>query len=164
MNLVTPAIGIIVWMTVVFLLLFFLLKKFAWKPILEMIKERETKISTSLALAKQTQEEMKELKASNEKMLQEAIQEREAMLRQANTMKEGIIAEAKHKAQTEADRIVENARLNILNEKNAAMVELKNQIANLSIEMAEKMLREELSNKDKHRLFVEKQMENIKFN
>lgn len=164
MNLVTPAIGIIVWMTVVFLLLFFLLKKFAWKPILEMIKERETKISTSLALAKQTQEEMKELKASNEKMLHDAMLEREAMLRQANTMKEGIIAEAKQKAQTEADRIVENARLNILNEKNAAMVELKNQIANLSIEMAEKMLRDELSNKDKHRLYIEKQMENIKFN
>lgn len=164
MNLVLPAIGTIFWMTVVFLLLFFLLKKFAWKPILSMIKEREAKISTSLALAKQTQEEMKQLKADNEKMMHEAIQERENILKQANAVKESIISEAKTKAQQEADRIVEAARINIQNEKMAAIVELKNQIADFSLEMAEKILNEELSQKDKHKSFVEKQLEQIKFN
>lgn len=164
MNLVLPAIGIIFWMTVVFLGLFLVLKKFAWKPILDMIKERETKISTSLALAKQTQEEMKQLKADNEKMLHEAIQERELILKQANSVKESIISEAKSKAQQEADRIVESARMNIQNEKMAAIIDLKNQIADFSLEMAEKILVDELSNKDKQRSFVEKQLDQFKFN
>ena len=127
MDLMNPGIGLIFWMTLAFLALLFILGKFAWKPILQSIKERETKISTSLAMAKQTQEEMKRLKADNEALLKEAKNERDAIIRDANKMKESIINEARKKAQTEADKIVESARESIMNEKMAAIIELKNQ-------------------------------------
>jgi len=164
MGLVTPGIGLIFWMTLVFLLLLILLKKFAWGPILSSIKEREQSISTSLAMAKQTQEEMKRLQADNEKLLKEARGERDAILREANKLKDSIINEAKGKAQTEADRIVESARENIESEKRAASTEIKTQVAELSIEIAEKVLVAELSDKKKQSNLVQAQLDQLNFN
>jgi len=164
MGLVTPGIGLIFWMTLVFLVLLFLLKKFAWGPIMSSIKEREMSISTSLAMAKQTQEEMKKLQADNEKLLKEARVERDAILTEANKLKDNIINEAKSKAQVEANRIVESALENIENEKRAALTEIKTQVAELSIEIAEKVLGAELSDKKKQGDLVQAQLEQLNFN
>ncbi len=164
MGLVTPGIGLIFWMTLVFLILLFLLKKFAWGPIMSSIKEREMSISTSLAMAKQTQEEMKQLQADNEKLLKEARIERDAILSDANKIKDNIINEAKSKAKVEADRIVESALENIENEKRAALTEIKTQVAELSIEIAEKVLGAELSDKKKQGDLVQAQLDQLNFN
>lgn len=164
MDLVNPGIGLIFYMTVTFLLLLFILGKFAWKPILNMLKEREDKISSSLEMAKQTQEEMKKLKADNELLLKEAKDERDNIIKEANKIKETIINEAKSKAQSEADKIVESARENINNERMAAMIDLKNQIAELSIMVAEKVLTHELSDKAKQKEVLENELKNINFN
>ncbi len=164
MDLMNPGIGLIFWMTLTFLILLFLLKKFAWKPILQSIKEREQKISNSLAMAKQTQEEMKRLKADNEALLKEAKNERDSILRDANKMKESIINEARNKAQSEADKIIESARESIRNEKMAAINELKNQVADLSIEIAEKILMRELEDKKSKQKLVEENLKSINFN
>jgi len=164
MDLVMPGIGLIFWMTLVFSILLLLLKKFAWKPIMTSLKEREQDISSSLAMAKQTKAEMKQLQADNEKLLVQAREERDAILNEAKTTKDQIINEAKGKAQTEADRIVESARVDIENEKRAALTEIKTQVAELSIEIAEKVLKAELSNKAEQSKLVEKQLENLNFN
>ncbi len=128
------------------------------------IKDREQNISASLAMAKQTKREMEQLKADNEKLLVEARNERDAILVEANKTKDQIINEAKNKAQSEADRIVENARLNIENEKRAAMTEIKAQVAELSIEIAEKVLKAELGDKKKQSALVAQQLEQLNFN
>jgi F-type H+-transporting ATPase subunit b len=164
MELVLPGLGLIFWMTLVFVLLLFVLKKFAWIPILSMLKEREESISSSLDLAKQTKLEMEKLKSDNEKLLAEARHEREAIIVEANKTKDRIIAEAKEKAQSEASRLVENALQNIENEKRAAMNAIKMQVAELSIEIAEKVLNAELSDKKKQSELVEKQLNQLNFN
>ncbi len=164
MDLVMPGIGLIFWMSLTFIFLLLILKKFAWGPIMSSIKEREHSISTSLAKAKQTQEEMKRLQADNEKLLKQAREEHDVILRDANKLKETIINDAKGKAQSEADRIVESARVNIESEKAAAIIELKNQVASLTIEIAEKVLGAELDDKAKQTSFAEKQLETMNFN
>lgn len=164
MDLVMPGIGLIFWMTLVFSILLILLKKFAWKPIMDSLKEREEDISSSLELAKQTKADMKKLQADNENLLAEARKEREVILNEAKAAKDQIIGEAKDKAQSEADRIVEAAKLNIENEKRIALAEIKTQVAELSVEIAEKVLRAELSNKAEQNKLVEKQLENLNFN
>lgn len=164
MDLVSPGIGLIFWMTLTFSLLLFVLGKFAWKPIMQSLKEREDKISNSLAMAKQTQEEMKQLQADNQKLLNEAKNERDVILKEANKMKDNIINEARSKAQIEADKIVESARENINNEKMAAMIDLKNQLASLSIEVAEHVLNRELSDKESQKKLVDEDLKSINFN
>jgi len=164
MDLVMPGVGLIFWMSLTFIIVLVLLKKFAWGPIMSSIKEREQKISNSLAMAKKTQEDMKRLQADNEKLMQQAREERDLILREANKLKDSIIGEAKSKAQVEADRIVETARINIENEKAAAIAELRNQMASLTIEVAEKVLTAELSDKAKQTSFAEKQLETMNFN
>ena len=164
MELIMPGIGLIFWMTLVFSLLLILLKKFAWKPIMESLKQREQDISSSLAMAKQTKADMKQLQADNEKLLKLAREERDVILNEAKATQTQIINEAKDKAQTEADRIVEVARVNIENEKRAALTEIKTQVAELSIDIAEKVLQAELSNKAEQSKLVEKQLENLNFN
>jgi len=159
-----PGIGLLFWMTLTFSILLLLLKKFAWKPIMESLKEREQDISSSLAMAKQTKSEMKQLQADNEKLLVKAREERDVILNEAKVAKDQIINEAKDKAQLEADRIVESARVNIENEKRAALSEIKTQVAELSIDIAEKVLKAELSNKSEQSKLVEKQLENLNFN
>lgn len=145
MELVTPGIGLIFWQTVTFLIVLFLLSKFAWKPIMSALKEREKTIETALASAEQARAEMQQLKASNEALLQQARLERDAILKDAQEAANNIIGEARTKAITEADRIIANAKATIETEKQAALTELKNQVASLSIEIAEKVLRKQLS-------------------
>ena len=152
MELVKPAIGLVFWMIVTFSIILFILKKFAWKPILNMIKERETSIDNALKSAEAAREEMKKLQSSNEKILADARNERDAMLKDARDTKDAIINEAKTKAKTEADRMIEQARAAITSEKMAAITELKSQVATLSIDIAEKILKEQLSSDEKQKI------------
>ena len=164
MELVTPGIGLLFWMTLSFGLLLFVLGKYAWKPIMKMIKERENTIEEALQAAEKTKQEMANLHVSNEKLLKDAKEERELMLREARKVKDGIINEAKQKAVNEANLIIESARQTIHNEKMAAITDLKNQIASLSIEIAEKILTAELSDKDKQNQLINKFLDDVKLN
>jgi F-type H+-transporting ATPase subunit b len=163
-GLVEPAIGLIFWTTITFILLLVLLGKFAWKPILSAIKTREEGIEKALASAESALNDMRELKSNNEKILQEARAERDNLLKEARDTKDAIIAEAKSKSQSEADRIMASAREQITNEKNAAVAELKNQVATLSIEIAEKILRSELSSDEKQKALVSNLMKDVNLN
>ena len=164
MQLINPGFGLIFWMTLAFLIVFFILKKFAWKPILASLKEREDSIEDALKSAEEAKKEMATLKAANEGLLREAREERDAMLTDARKIKEQIIAEARDKASKEAGIIVENAREQINSEKQAALTELKNLIATYSIEIAEKVLQEELSDKKKQQAYVDKLLKEIQLN
>ena len=154
MELVTPAIGLIFWTTVVFTLLVLLLKKFAWKPILSAVDERNKSIKDSLAQAEKARSEMSELTANNEKIIAQAKVDRDIILKEARDMKNEIISEAKDKANKEAEKLVSTAKEQILNEKMKAITELKNHVADLSIEMAEKILSAELSDVAKQKELV----------
>ena len=156
MELVTPAIGLIFWTTVVFTLLVLLLKKFAWKPILSAVDERNKSIKDSLAQAEKARSEMSELTANNEKIIAQAKVDRDIILKEARDMKSEIISEAKEKASKEADKIVSTAKEQISNEKMKAMTELKNHVADLSIDMAEKILKLELSDASKQKELITK--------
>jgi len=154
MKLVTPEIGLIFWTTVVFTLLVILLKKFAWKPILSAVDQRNQSIKESLAEAEKARTEMSKLTANNEKILAQAKLDRDIILKEARDMKNEIISQAKEQANIEADKLVNSAKDQISNEKMKALTELKNQVADLSIEMAEKILKSELSNADKQKELV----------
>ncbi|MBP93370.1 ATP synthase F0 subcomplex B subunit [Bizionia echini] len=147
--------GLFVVQTILLLLLIVLMVKFAWKPIMNSLNEREEGIQGALDAAEKAKREMQNLQASNEKLLQEARLERESMLKEAREMKLKMIEDAKAEAQAEAGKLVANAQVAIENEKKAAIAELKTQVASLSIEIAEKVVREELSNKDKQMKLVE---------
>ena len=162
MELVTPAIGLIFWTTVVFTLLVLLLKKFAWKPILSAVDERNQSIKNSLAQAEKARSEMSELTANNEKIIAQAKVDRDVILKEARDMKNEIISEAKDKASKEAEKLVSTAKEQILNEKMKAITELKNHVADLSIEMAEKILSSELSDVDKQKELVKKALKESK--
>lgn len=164
MELLTPSLGLIVWMTLCFLILFFLLKKMAWKPIMKMIKDREVSIQEALNSAEKAREEVKNLQAGHEQILKEARAERDQMLKEARDIKDQIVSEAKTKAQVEADKIMTTARENIQHEKMAAITELKNQVAQLSIEIAEKILKEELSSQEKQKQLVKALLDDVKLN
>jgi F-type H+-transporting ATPase subunit b len=163
-SLIEPGIGLIFWTAITFLLLLFILGKFAWKPILSAIKTREENISAALKSAEAALNDMRELKAANEVILTQARTERDSMLKEARETKDSIVAEAKHKAQSEADRILSSAREQIANEKNAAIAELKKQVAVLSIEIAEKILKSELSNDEKQKTLVSNLMKDVNLN
>ena len=162
MELVTPAIGLIFWTTVVFTLLVLLLKKFAWKPILSAVDERNQSIKNSLAQAEKARNEMSELTANNEKIIAQAKVDRDVILKEARDMKNEIISEAKDKASKEAEKLVSTAKEQILNEKMKAITELKNHVADLSIEMAEKILNSELSDVAKQKELVKKALKESK--
>lgn len=164
MELVKPEFGLIFWMTVSFLIVLFLLKKFAWKPILNSLKERETSIEEALNSAKKARDEVSNMKAENERILQEARNERDVLLKQARETKDQIVNEARTKAQVEADRIITIARETINNEKMAAITELKNQVATLSIEIAEKVIRQQLSTDEKQKALVNDLLKDVKLN
>jgi F-type H+-transporting ATPase subunit b len=163
-SLTTPGIGLIVWTTIVFLLLVALLGKYAWKPILSAIKTREENIANALKSAESALNDMRELKANNEKILNQARGERDNLLKEARDTKDAIIAEAKAKATKDAERILASAREQITAEKNAAVADLKNQVASLSIEIAEKILRSELSSDDKQKALVNTLMKDVNLN
>lgn len=163
-SLIEPAVGLIFWTTITFILLLVLLGKFAWKPILSAIKTREKSIETALKSAESALNDMRELKAANEIILTQARTERDAMLKEARETKDSMIAEARVKAQSEADRIMTAAREQITNEKNAAVADLKKQVAALSIEIAEKILKSELSNDEKQKALVSNLMKDVNLN
>jgi len=154
MDLVTPGLGLIFWQTVLFLLLLFILSKFAWKPILGSLKEREQGISDALNAAKKAKEEVDNLQSANEKLLQEVRLERDKILKDAQEAATGILNNAHEKASLEGNRIIETARIAIDNEKQAALAEVKNVAASLSLEIAEKLLRKELANESAQRELV----------
>jgi F-type H+-transporting ATPase subunit b len=144
MDLVTPDVGLIFWSTLFFLILLFVLGKFAWPAILSAIKARNESIRSALAAAEKAKDEMAQLKADNEKILAEAKAERDALLREAKEVKEKIIAEAKEHASLEAKKLVQGARESIKSEKAAAINDLKKQVAGLSVDIAEKLLKTKL--------------------
>ena len=156
MELVTPEIGLIFWTTVVFSLLLIVLKKYAWKPILSAVDERNKSIEDALKAADKAKEEMLSLNADNERILMEAKKERDTILKEGREIKESIIAEAKDKAKVDAEKILKTAKEQIINEKMKAITELKNQVANLSIEIAEKILKSELQDLNKQKELVTK--------
>lgn len=164
MSLVTPAIGLMFWTCVVFITLVLILKKFAWKPILNSVEARNNSIEEALQSAEKAKEEMASLQADNEKILQQAKTERDAMLKEARDLKKEIVEEAKNKANEEADKILSSAKEQINNEKMKALVELKNQVANLSIEMAEKILKSELQDSKKQKELIEKSIKSLDLN
>ena len=164
MDLVKPAIGLIFWMTLSFGIVLFILGKFAWKPILKMLQDRDASIQDALDTAKRTKEEMVALKADNEKLLNQARAERDVMLKEARNTKDAIIAEAKTKAAAEANKLIKSAREAINTEKNSAIAELKTQVATLSIEVAEKILRHELANDDKQKQLMENLLKDVNLN
>jgi F-type H+-transporting ATPase subunit b len=164
MELIQPSFGLIFWMVISFIVLITILGKFAFPMILKSLKEREESIANALSSAKKAKEEMAALKADNEKLLMQARAEREAMLKEARDVKDSIIAEAKNKAQSEAGRIMTQARESINNEKIAAINELKNQVAAMSVEIAEKILRHELSNDDKQKNLMDNLIKDISLN
>ncbi len=164
MELVTPNVGTIFWMIIIFLLVVVILKKFAWKPILNAMNDREESIDNALNAAREARQEMEGLKAGNERLLNEARKERETMLLEAMNLKEKIVAEAKEKAMAETQRSIENARQQILNEKQKAIEEMRQQISELSLRIAEKIIRKEMS-EDKQQLeMVNRLVEEIKLN
>lgn len=149
------SIGLFFWQLILFIGLVLLLRKFAWKPILSAVEKREEGIQGALDAAENAKKEMENLQADNEKLLKEARAEREAMLKEARDMKNKMIEDAKEEAKQQAGKLIEAAQASIETEKKAAIAELKSQVANLSIDIAEKVVREELSNKDKQVKLVE---------
>tara|TARA_B100001250_G_scaffold386523_1_gene383124 strand:+ start:436 stop:930 length:495 start_codon:yes stop_codon:yes gene_type:complete len=164
MELVTPEIGLIFWTIIVFSLLLIILKKYAWKPILGAVDERNKSIESALKAADKAKKEMLALNTDNERILMEAKKERDALLKEGREIKEGIIAEAKDKAKSEADRLLIAAKEQINNEKMKAITELKNQVAEMSIDIAEKILKSELADKNKQKELIEEALKSNRLN
>ena len=156
--------GLFFWQLIIFLGLLLLLKKFAWKPILDAVNEREEGIKNALLSAENAKKEMQNLKSDNEKLLAEARAERDAMMKDAREIKDKMINDAKSEAQVAGEKMISQAKAAIESEKNAAMADLKNQVSSLSLEIAEKVLRDELSNKDSQTKLVEKMLGDAKLN
>jgi F-type H+-transporting ATPase subunit b len=153
------SVGLFFWQTVLFVLLVLLLKKFAWKPILNAVNEREQGIKDALDSAQKAKEEMANLQAGNEKLLKEARAERDAMLKEARDIKNKMISDAKDEAKVEADKMVAQAQAAIESEKKAAIADLKNQVATLSINIAEKVVKQNLATDDKQQELVKSLLE-----
>ena len=158
------SLGLFFWQLVLFIGLVLLLKKFAWKPILDAVEEREDGIKDALDSAEKAKLEMQNLQADNQKLLKEARAEREEMLKEARDIKNKMIEDAKSEAQAQANKMIAQAQEAIEGEKKAAMAELKSQVAGLSLQIAEKVVREELSNKDKQIKLVESMLGEAKLN
>jgi F-type H+-transporting ATPase subunit b len=154
MELVTPGLGLIFWQTLVFVIVLFILSKFAWKPILGSLKERESSIDNALQAANQARLEMAALKADNEKLLDEARSERDRILKSAQVSSENIIQEAREKAQSESARILQEAQQAIRNERQAAVADIKKEIVSLSVEIAEKLLKKQLQDQAAQKALV----------
>ena len=164
MELLLPGLGLVFWTLLAFIVVFFILKKFAWKPILESLKERETGIATSIASAETMKAEMAALKSENEEVLAQARDERAKIIKEAKDVSDKMIADAKAKARGEFDRIVSEAQAAITQQKNAALIDVKNQVGNMVIEVAEKVLRRELSDKAVQENYIKELAESVKLN
>jgi len=164
MDLITPEIGLLFWQTIVFLILMIILAKFAWKPILGAVRTREESINQALASAEDARKEMQNLKADNEKAMQQARAERDEILKEARQIKDKMIGEAEGEAQQKADVIVAKAKESIEMEKRAAMADIKNQVATLSIEIAEKVIGKELSTEERQHQMIDKMLQEATLN
>ncbi|MDP2722961.1 MAG: F0F1 ATP synthase subunit B [Bacteroidales bacterium] len=164
MSLINPGFGLVIWMTLAFLVLLFILGKFAWKPIMAALKEREDSIENALLAAEKAQQAMHELKAGNEKLMLEAQIERDTILKEARKLKDSILNDAREKSAMEAKNILHNAREQITSDKNAALAEIKSTIASYSIDIAEKILREELKDKSRQMTYAEKLLKETSLN
>ncbi|MBY0482663.1 MAG: F0F1 ATP synthase subunit B [Chitinophagaceae bacterium] len=164
MQLLSPGVGLLVWTLVAFLIVFFILQKFAWKPILATLKERETGIADAIASADKIKAEMASLKNENEALMIQAREERAAMIKEAKETSNKMLSDAKEKARLEYDRIVADAQASILQQKNAALTEVKNQVGSLVVEVAEKVLRRELANKADQESYINGLAEVVKLN
>lgn len=164
MELLMPNLGLFAWNLVIFLLLLFILKKIAWKPILKSLDEREKGISDSLATAEQVKAEMAQMKSENEALLAKAREERALLLKEARDTKDKIISEAKEQAKIEAGKIITDAAAAIETQKMAALTDVKNQVGNLVIEVAEKILRRELANKSEQENYIRQLSNEVKLN
>lgn len=164
MDLILPSVGLIFWTSLVFVILLFLLAKYAWKPILGAVKDREEKINNALEAAEKAQKEFEELATKNEDLLKEARAERDAMMKESKETGVKIIEEAKAKSKEEAAKIIEDARKSIELEKSAAIAELKSQVAAISLEIAERILEGELKADEKQKALADKLAEDINLN
>jgi F-type H+-transporting ATPase subunit b len=164
MELLVPEIGLVILQTIAFLLLMFLLAKFAWKPVLAAIKEREQSIDEALNKAELAKQEMTRLTAQNEELMKEARFERDRILKEAKTLKDSIVHEAKTQAHNEGAKLIEKARIEIENQKKAALAELKNQVSTLSLDIAERVLRNQLQDKAKQQELVTNLLKDVELN
>lgn len=164
MGLVQPGIGLMIWMTVAFLTVMFILAKFAWKPILDTLKNREKAIEDALLTAEKTKEEMVKLQAGNEKLLKEARDERDKLIKEANEIKNNIIKEAKENAKEQANKIIAAAKIEITNEKAKALKEVKTHVAEISVGIAEKILKRQLDNDKEQHNYASSLLKEINFN
>jgi F-type H+-transporting ATPase subunit b len=164
MDLLTPSFGLIIWTLVVFVIVFFILKKFAWKPILNSLSEREKNISDALLSTEKIKKEMESLKSENEILLAKAREERSQMMREAKETRDKIIGEAKEQARIETNKIIADAQVVIHHQKMASVIDLKNQVGNLVIEVCEKVIRRELYNKDEQEKYIHQLAENTELN
>lgn len=164
MDLVMPNPGTFFWMLIIFGIVLFVLKKFAWKPILNALKEREESIANALNSAEEAKKEVAGLKANNEKIIAEARKEKDVILKEAKELKNKIIAEAKEKANLEVEKSIEHARQQIKTEKIAAINDIKKQVAELSVLIAEKVIKKELRNKGEQERMVNGLVDDIKLN
>lgn len=163
MNFTAPE-SLVFWTTTIFVVFFILLRKFAWKPILGAVKSREESINNALAAAERAKSEMQNLQANNEKLLAEARAERDAMMKEAREIKDKMINDAKAEAQLQAHKLIEQAKVAIDAEKNAAMSQIKTQVSDLSLQIAEKLLRNELADANKQSQLIEKLLDDVKLN
>ena len=164
MQLLTPDLGLLIWTLLAFLIVFFILKKFAWPAIIKGLSDREENIAKAIASAEKVKLEMAQIKNENEAFLIKAREERESLLKEAKIIKDKMISEAKEDAKTQAAKIVAEAQVTINNQKMAAITDLKNQVGKLVIEVSEKVLRRELSNKAEQEVFIKQLAEEAKLN
>lgn len=164
MELLLPGLGLLFWTLLSFIIVFFILKKFAWKPILSSLKQRETGIADSLAMADRVKAEMAQLKNENEQLMVQAREERAQMLKEARDTKERIINDAKELAKLEANKIMMDASAAIQHQKMAAITDVKNQVGILVVEVAEKVLRRELANKADQEIFIKQLADTVQLN
>lgn len=164
MSIITPDFGLIFWMTLSFLLVLFILRKYAWKPILKSIKAREDSIDEALKSAEIAKDQMARLKSDNEKILQEAREEREKLLRDARDVKDKILADTKIETKAEADKMISYARAQIENEKLSAINEIKEKIVSISVEIAEKIIKNSLDSVKKQKKYADSLLKEIDLN
>jgi F-type H+-transporting ATPase subunit b len=162
--LVKPDLGLVIWMTLTFFIVMFVLAKYAWKPILKAVKTREDNIDNAISQAAKVQAEMAQLKNDNEALLTKAREERATMLKEAKDIKDKMITDAKDLAKAEANKIIVDAQAAINHQKMAALTDIKNQVGNLVIEVSEKVLRKELSNKAEQENFIKQLAGEVKLN
>ena len=164
MELLLPKLGMMVWTLIAFGIVFFILAKYAWKPIVGSLQERQNNIDDAILSAEKVRKEMSELKSENEELLAKAREERSQMMRDAKETRDSIIAEAREQAKDEMNKIVADAQAVIHQQKMAAITDLKNQIGNLVLEVSEKVIRRELNNQGEQEKYIKELTQNVELN